>query len=333
MSDLFFLEQGTVLTRENERLKFMKYPDVLFEFELENVDSVCIFGNIHITTPLLKSFLKRNIPLAFFSIKGEFLGQLSPIFGKNIELRYLQYELSKEENFCLEFSKEIIQNKIRNSIHLLENLSKNRDDLNIKSDLNKLREWKKRMYSVKTLDELLGVEGSFSNQYFSVYKKFFKNPELFNGRSKRPPKDEGNATLSFLYTLVTIPFSHYIAGVGLDPFLGFYHKMDYGRVSLACDLVEFVRPLFCDRVNLKLFNYHDFSKQDFYQDEEETGGILLKESAKRKFFVLYTKEFYSEFDYKLKRMSLHKWMLEIIRWAKYCIQYKKVIEMQKFLND
>lgn len=333
MSDLFFLEQGTVLTRENERIKFLKYPSTLFEIELENVDSVCVFGNIQITTPLIKSLLKRNIPLAFFSIKGEFLGQLTPIFGKNIELRYVQYELSKDEGFCLEFSKEIIQNKIRNSIHLLENLSKNRDDLDVKADLGKLREWKKRMYTVKTLDELLGVEGSFSNHYFAVYKKFFKNPEFFNGRSKRPPKDEGNATLSFLYTLVTIRFSHYIAGIGLDPFLGFYHKMDYGRVSLACDLIEFVRPLFCDRVNLKLFNYHDFSKEDFYKDEEETGGVLLKDKAKRNFFYIYTKELYSEFDYKLKRMNLHKWMLEIIRWAKHCIQYKKVIELQKFMNE
>ncbi|MBF4102501.1 CRISPR-associated endonuclease Cas1 [Gallibacterium anatis] len=33
-------------------------------------------------------------------------------------------------------------------------------------------------------------------------------------------------------------------GSGLDPYIGFYHQLDYSRESLACDVVELFRGLY-----------------------------------------------------------------------------------------
>jgi CRISP-associated protein Cas1 len=44
------------------------------------------------------------------------------------------------------------------------------------------------------------------------------------------------------YTLAHAEAVRAIAAAGLDPFIGFYHELQHGRGSLACDLVEPERP-------------------------------------------------------------------------------------------
>jgi CRISPR-associated protein Cas1 len=64
----------------------------------------------------------------------------------------------------------------------------------------------------------------------------------FTGRNRRPPRDPVNACLSLGYTLLHMQAVHACAVAGLDPLLGFYHRPAFGRESLACDLIEPLRP-------------------------------------------------------------------------------------------
>ena len=64
----------------------------------------------------------------------------------------------------------------------------------------------------------------------------------FPGRQRRPPRDPVNALLSFGYVLVGHELQSLLDGIGFDPYIGFFHRLDYGRPSLALDLVEEFRP-------------------------------------------------------------------------------------------
>ena len=61
-------------------------------------------------------------------------------------------------------------------------------------------------------------------------------------RLSRPPApaptDPVNALLSFGYTLVNAELSSLLDAMGYDPYIGFFHQLDYGRPSLALDLLE-----------------------------------------------------------------------------------------------
>lgn len=74
-------------------------------------------------------------------------------------------------------------------------------------------------------------------------------------------------------------------GVGLDPYLGFYHTVSYGRPSFALDLLEEYRHTLIDRLALKLFNLDILKSEDF--QPVPGGGIYLATSGKRKFFTYY----------------------------------------------
>jgi len=61
----------------------------------------------------------------------------------------------------------------------------------------------------------------------------FKAPWKFSTRTRRPPKDPVNAVLSFGYVVVGNELQSLLDGAGFDPYLGFYHAVEYGRPSLA----------------------------------------------------------------------------------------------------
>ncbi len=65
----------------------------------------------------------------------------------------------------------------------------------------------------------------------------------FTKRNRNPPRDPYNVGLSLGYTLLHYAMVRQIHLTGLDPCIGYYHSIEHGRESLACDLIEAMRPL------------------------------------------------------------------------------------------
>ena len=101
----------------------------------------------------------------------------------------------------------------------------------------------------------------------------------FAYRNKRPPLDEVNAALSFVYTLLTNEFAAALETVGLDSYIGFCHTLRSGRNSLACDLVEEARCL-ADRFVLTLINLRVITAKDF--DKQISGAVWLNDDGRKK---------------------------------------------------
>ena len=140
--------------------------------------------------------------------------------------------------------------------------------------------------SAGSLDELLGIEGSGTQAYFEVFGSFLKDEMgfSFERRTRRPPTDPVNALLSFAYTLLVSDMVSAIQTVGLDPYVGFYHQLRYGRPCLALDLMEEFRPTVADSVVLSLVNNGVIKQDDFYQ---AAGGWFLKDAARKRFYAEY----------------------------------------------
>lgn len=106
------------------------------------------------------------------------------------------------------------------------------------------------------MDRILGFEGAAAAAYFEALASVFAPALGFTGRNRRPPRDPVNACLSLGYTLLHAEAVRAAHVAGLDPLIGFFHQPFAGRESLACDLVEPLRPridrwvrgLFDDRV-------------------------------------------------------------------------------------
>ena len=142
-----------------------------------------------------------------------------------------------------------------------------------------------RAENAATLDSLLGYEGSATAAYFQLFGRLFNPPWTFTTRSRRPPKDPVNAVLSFGYVIVGAELQALLDGAGFDPYLGFYHAIEYGRPGLALDMLEEFRHPLVDRLALNLFNLGVMTPPDFAPQAE--GGIYLNTAGKKKFFAQY----------------------------------------------
>ena len=142
--------------------------------------------------------------------------------------------------------------------------------------------------TVATIDSLRGIEGTAAARYFESLAGMVPPAFMFDGRSRRPPRDPVNALLSFGYVLVGHELQALLDGMGFDPYLGFYHQIDYGRPSLALDLLEEFRAALVDRFSTGLLNLGIFRPEDFGETREK--GVVLGREAMKTWFACYEKE-------------------------------------------
>ena len=85
----------------------------------------------------------------------------------------------------------------------------------------------------------------------------------FATRNRRPPTDPVNAMLSLAYALLVRLFSTTITSVGLDPYLGLYHRPRHNRPALALDLMEPFRSIIADSCVIQVVNNGEIRPNDF----------------------------------------------------------------------
>jgi CRISPR-associated protein Cas1 len=139
-------------------------------------------------------------------------------------------------------------------------------------------------------DELRGIEGEAARSYFSVFNNLIlhqKEDFLFIERSRRPPMDNINALLSYAYTLLTFEMENALETVGLDPYVGIFHTDRPGRVSLALDMIEELRPYMAERFVISLINRKQISPSGFVA--KESGGVIMDKDMKSAFLTAWQK--------------------------------------------
>ena len=157
-----------------------------------------------------------------------------------------------------------------------------------------------RLRDSRDLDQVRGAEGEAARGYFEVFGHMVRGDRATftpAGRTRRPPRDEMNAVLSFLYTMVRLECTAALEGVGLDPQIGYLHALRPGRPALALDLMEELRPVVPDRLALTLVNRKQLRAEHF----ERTPGdaVLLNEEGRRLVIVSYQRRKEEELQHRL----------------------------------
>jgi CRISPR-associated protein Cas1 len=114
-----------------------------------------------------------------------------------------------------------------------------------------------------------------------------KEEFAFRERSRRPPLDNCNALLSFLYAMLTHDARAACEAAGLDPAVGFLHRDRPGRPGLALDLMEEFRAFLADRLALSLINRRQVQGSGF--TKAPTGGVQMDDATRKAVLVAYQK--------------------------------------------
>jgi CRISP-associated protein Cas1 len=301
---LYVTEQRSILRKTSDRVYLEKDHQVLLEVPCLKLDAVLLFGNVQVTTQALVELLDHGIELAFLSLSGKLHGQLTPPKARNLPLRMKQYELAHSAPFCLGLARELVRSKIANSLAVLRRFRRNHPDALAPEEIEEVERSLPAIDRVTSLDSLRGVEGTGAARYFHALRALVPAAYGFDGRSRRPPRDPVNALLSFGYVLVGNELQSLLDGMGFDPYLGFFHQVDYGRPSLALDLLEEFRAALVDRLSAGLLNRGVLGPDDFHSTAE--GGILLSREALRRYFPAYEEELTTPFSVDGESLSFRQ---------------------------
>jgi CRISP-associated protein Cas1 len=282
MSILYLMEQNVTVSKEGGNLLIKKEGVVSHTIHVFKLEQIVLLGNVFLTPAVIHHLLKEGIDTAFMTRRGRYLGRLQSALGKNIVLRREQFRKMEDQMFSLKTAKSIVKGKMANLRAVLMRLNRTREDLNLDNQILAMRNLIEKADEAQSMDSVRGYEGRGSAIYFEGFSKGFLGEGIeFPGRVRRPPTDPVNALLSLGYTLLLNQVIAAANLVGFDPYFGTLHSVDYGRPSLALDLMEEWRPIIVDTLVLSVFNLKALAPDDFEErpwaalrpDEEAPGDL------------------------------------------------------------
>ncbi len=286
LNTLFVTTPEAYLGREGENIVVKVDNNVKFRIPVHNIEGIVSMGFMGASPSLMALCAERNVALSFVSESGWFLGRVSGPVSGNVLLRRKQYRLADDELAALELAKLFIAGKIANTKTVLQRALRDHKELinsvALEEAISTLAFKQKQVLTSKQPNELRGYEGESAMTYFSVFDQLIlhqKDDFRMEGRNRRPPRDNVNSMLSFVYTLLMHEVRAALESVGLDPCVGFLHVDRPGRQSLALDMMEEFRPFLADRLVLSLINRRQISKNGFIK--QPTGGILMNDETRK----------------------------------------------------
>lgn len=288
---LYVTTENLVLHCHNKTITLTFKDEEKLRIPISLIEEIIIFGNTMISNYVIKECYENNIIISYVSVYGNFCGRFYGKTNGNILLRKKQYDLYNNMDERVKIVKNIILGKFVNSKNVLMRVAKDSNEIKKKNSLieaaNKINSNINILKNMNNIDSIRGLEGAVANIYFNSFDSMLKTNDslmFFDKRSKRPPKNNCNAILSFLYTLLTLNVTSGLESFGLDSSLGYMHSIKPGRASLSLDLIEEFRAPIVDKFVITLINRKQLSSNDF---ENGIEGIKLKDKSLKRILNLW----------------------------------------------
>lgn len=327
LNTLYVTSENSYLALDGENVVVFENQQELGRLPLHNLEGIVSFGYKGTSPALMGACAQRNISLCYLTPQGSFLARVTGKVRGNVLLRQQQYASSKDEKISLEIARNCIMGKVFNARWVLERAVRDHsmqiDVEKVKAASTFLKSSLGFIQSASSKEQLRGYEGEAASIYFGVFDQLIlqqKKDFIFKGRNKRPPLDNVNALLSFVYTLLTNNITSALETVGLDPYVGYLHTVRPGRVSLSLDLIEELRAVLADRFVLSLINKRIISGKGF--SRKENGAVLMNDDLRKKVLT--------EWQNKKKETITHPYLKEKVEWG--MVPYVQAMLLARFLR-
>ncbi|MDI6740074.1 MAG: type I-C CRISPR-associated endonuclease Cas1c [Candidatus Edwardsbacteria bacterium] len=294
LNTLYVTTQGAYLRKDGETVVVEADGQEKLRLPIHTLGGIVCFGNVMCSQFLLGMCGERGVNAAFMTEHGKFLYRAQGGVSGNILLRKEQYRRAQSPQEAVKIARNILTGKIANMRTALrralrDHPESDKDEAMTQASLRLDRQLE-TLQEITDLDALRGVEGDTAKLYFSLYDRMItmdKDSFYMRERSRRPPLDNLNALLSFLYTILAHDTVGACEGVGLDPQMGFLHAERPGRPSLALDLMEEFRSVIADRLALSLINLKQINGKGF--KTTESGAVVMDDETRKTVLVAYQK--------------------------------------------
>ncbi|WP_159097614.1 MULTISPECIES: CRISPR-associated endonuclease Cas1 [unclassified Actinomyces] len=245
------------------------------------VSRIVLTGAVGLSAGARSWALYNDIDVVFLSRRGSYLGQLSGLRDTANARRLLtQAAFAADDGARLPLARAIVRAKLRHQIGVLHRIGRRDSGADIEGTCTAIRELAEDAAHATDTDELMGLEGAASTDYFEALSRLVPEDVAFQGRSRRPPKDLANAAFSYAYAILLSECTGALIAAGLEPSLGVLHASTDKRPSLSLDLMEEFRPLLVDRTVMALLRSRRL-RPEHATNSPDGEGVWLGPEGKR----------------------------------------------------
>ena len=305
--DLLIDTYGTFIGATGERIA-LKFPKTKRkkEYAIRRLKKIVILRPSSISMHAVKLALDHDVDIVYLGSFGKPVGRIFSSNPRGIAtLRRAQLDTSQNEERAMSLAKKFVHGKCKNQIYHLRHLShiyKKDFSAPIDQASTLLETLPGIALSIKSRDQLFGVEGSIAERYWYSLRQLFKFP----GR-KPEGRDKFNSALNYAYGILYNEIERACLYVGLDPYLGLYHTDRYGKPALVLDLIEEFRVPIADFAIVPLFVAKELGKKGDFE-RVARGEYMLSAQGKSKVVGAVLKQL----DQKVKFRGKQRDMRSII---------------------
>jgi len=324
-------------------------------------DKVIIQGKGYVSTEALQYLAESNINVVMLDKRGRLYSYFHQIGGHEPLIRQKQYDCFRDESKLEYLRKWIVSEKIQSQINLFKEFvaepkrfysnynkawqicNNQTSGLNyslkvkpevkekIRKAISNMERHYEKLDSAKELRQIMKVESDVSKMYYPTFCKLFNTELGFYSRNNQrtfrsnDASDVINGLLNYGFAILYAEVAKQLNSLGLDCFVGFYHKNHPSHLSLVYDMIEPFRHL----VDRSVFEIQDEIRKKDYAFSRE-GVVVLSNELKKKYINLLSTIFDRKRDYKartgIRRMDGYQRMEEITIMKMKCIELGEVIK-------
>lgn len=314
LNTLYITTHGAYIAKEGMTITVKIEQETRIRLPVHTLNGIVCFGGVAVSPDAMELCADNNVTISFLGQFGHFKARVVGSTQGNVLLRREQYRRADNVKQAAELARLFTIAKIANTRTVVlravresfDNTGKEECEIAARKMLNVIKQLREPI----DCESLLGKEGEAARIYFEIFNELIcaqKEHFIFNGRSRRPPLDFVNSMLSFVYTLLVHDSTAALEAVGLDPYVGFFHKDRPGRPGLALDLMEEFRGYIADRLVLTLINTQQVKPEGF--TVTESGGILMDEQTRKTVISAYQKRKQEEIKHPFLQESMPVGML------------------------
>lgn len=304
---LHLFQNDVTLGQSGGRLQLRRKGETLETIRTRDVTHVVVFGNATVTSAVVRTVTEMGGTVTWCSSSGWPRAFATPVRKVDARRRIAQHRAHLVGG--VELPRGFVVGKLRNQRTLLRRLG----DAGVGSAGSVLRGAIVSAEAVDSVPSLLGIEGAAARTYFAAFGTMLRSdlgPFDFDGRNRRPPRDPINALLSFAYALLARDATVALIAVGLDPYVGLYHRPGFARPALALDLMEEFRPLIADSAVVRAVNNREVAGRDFLTSST---AVALTAAGRKRFVGAYERRMADELTHPVYR---------------YRVSYRRCLELQ-----
>ena len=225
------------------------------------VSALYVFGSVDANSAMYNFLGQKHIPVHFFDHYFHYTGSFSPreylLAG---QMLVAQTDAYRNKKHRLQIAQALVEGA---SFNMLKNLRyyANRGKM-IQSQIKQIEILRQSLDTSKSISELMGLEGNCRQVYYSAFDEIVEG-YAWEGRRKRPPKNELNALVSFGNSMCYTLCLDAIYNSQLNPTVSFLHEPGTRRYSLSLDISEIFKPILVDRLIFRLCNKKEIRSEHF----------------------------------------------------------------------